>query len=177
MIHIIQQRTKYRKDRTPGEVLISGERVCFSLEDELRELPGVPVQQWKQKERTSIPAGAYLVELVDSTRFGKETLGLKNVPGFSRIRIHGGNDEQDTEGCPLMGAELDAEDRIPEGKSKAGLAAIRARLLAALRAGDEVVWEIRNPPGYAGPEAAPAAEPAKAPAAASLPQRKPSRNA
>ena len=152
MIHVVQQRMKYRKDRTPGEVFISGQRICFSLEDELRELPGVPVQQWKARGKTAIPAGAYLVGLVDSRRFGKETLGLKDVPGFDKVCVHGGNDEKDTEGCPLMGAELDVEDRIPVGKSKPGLAAIRARLLAALKAGEDVVWEIRNPPGYNGPE-------------------------
>lgn len=151
MIHVVHQRTKYRKDRTPGEVLISGEHICFSLEDELRELPGVPVEQWKVKTRTAIPAGHYLVALEDSVRFGKNTLTLLAVPGFSAIRVHGGNTEADTEGCPMMGAELGSDDRIPGGKSEPGLAAIRARLVPALKAGEKVIWDVRNPPSYDGP--------------------------
>ena len=156
MIHVVHQRTKYRKDRTPGEVLISGERICFSLEDELRELPGVPVEQWKVRAKTAIPAGHYVVALEDSPRFGKDTLTLLGVPGFAEVRVHGGNTEDDTEGCPVMGAELGADDKIPGGKSKPGLAAIRARLVPALKAGEEVVWDVRNPPGYVGPTPAPA---------------------
>src|SRR3990167_11201925 len=114
MIHVVHQRTKYRKDRTPGEILISGQRICFSLEDELCEVPGVPVEQWKVKERSAMPALHYSLKLVDSPRFGKDTLALIPPPGvdcgFSELRIHGGNDEHDTEGCPLMGVELDRED-------------------------------------------------------------------
>ena len=151
MIHIVHQRTKYCKDRTPGEVSISGERICFSLEDELRELPAVPVEQWKVKTRTAIPAGHYRVTLEDSARFGKDTLTLLAVPGFSAIRVHGGNTEADTEGCPMMGAELGEDDKIPGGKSKPGLDALRRRLVPALKAGEECVWDVRNPPGYAGP--------------------------
>ena len=161
MIHVVNQRTKYRRDRTPGEVTISGAHVCFSLEDELRELPGIPVSEWKVKARTAIPAGHYRAALVDSPRFGKDTLTLLDVPGFGEIRIHGGNDEDDTEGCPMMGAELDAQDKITGGKSQLGLRALRAILVPALKADEEVVWDVRNPPGYAGP--LPAVAPASAP--------------
>lgn len=154
MIHVVQQRLKYRKDRTPGEVRISGELICVSLEDELRELPGVPVEQWKIKERTAIPAGCYTVALVDSPKFGKDTLTLLNVPGFEDIRVHGGNDEEDTKGCPIMGTKHDSNDCIPGGCSKPGLKAIRDRIVPALKAGETVIWEIRNPEGYMGPQEA-----------------------
>lgn len=160
MIHVIHQRTKYRKDRTPGEVLISGTRICFSLEDELRELAGVPVEEWKVKGKTAIPSGHYVVALVDSPRFGKDTLTLLDVPGFAEIRVHGGNDETATEGCPLMGAELDEDDKIPGGRSQPGLKALRGALLPALQAGDQVVWDVRNPPGYDGPPQAAKTPPA-----------------
>lgn len=155
MIHVVHQRLRYRKDRTPGEVTISGERICFSLEDELREMPGVPVEQWKVKGKTAIPALHYRIKLVDSPRFGRDTLALEAEGcGFEDLRIHGGNDERATEGCPIMGLELDANDRIPGGKSQPGLRALRARLVPALKAGEAVIWDVRNPPGYVGPPSA-----------------------
>lgn len=162
MIHVIHQRTKYRSQRTPGTVWIAGQRICFSLEDELRELPGVPVEQWKVQGETAIPAGHYRVALVDSPHFGKDTLALLEVPGFQDIRVHGGNTEADTHGCPLMGAQLDAEDLIPGGQSKPGLLALRAILVPALKEGEDVIWDVRNPDGYIGPVAV-APVPAKKP--------------
>ena len=153
MIHIVHQRLRYQPKRTPGELLISNVHVCFALEDELRELPGVPVGQWKLKERTAIPAGHYQLGLADSPRFGKDTHTLLAVPGFSEIRVHGGNDEDDTEGCVLVGLALDKDDKITGGKSQPALRLLKERLVPALKAGEEVVWDIRNPPGYEGPPA------------------------
>ena len=161
MIHIVHQRLRYRPSRTPGELLISGVHVCFTLEDELRELPGVPVEQWKGKERTAIPAGHYQVGLVDSPHFGKGTLALLNVPGFEAIRIHGGNTEEDTEGCVLVGLQLGADNKIRGGQSQPALKLLKERLVPALKAGEEVIWDIRNPPGYEGPVAPPASAKAK----------------
>lgn len=152
MIHIVHQRTKYRKDRTPGEISIAGQHVCFTVEDELRELPGVPVSQWKQKHKTAISAGHYRMALVDSPKFGKDTLTLLGVEGFDFIRVHSGNDEKATDGCPLVGTELDEEDKIPFGKTRPALAALKALLVPALKAGEEVIWDVRNPSGYVGPE-------------------------
>ena len=151
MIHVVHQRTKYRKDRTPGEVWVSNERICYSVEDELRELPGVPVAQWKVKTATAIPGGHYRVTLIDSPKFGKDALWIRDVPGYEGILIHGGNDETHTSGCVLMGAALTADDKVVPGQSRPALAAIRAILVPALKTGDSVVWDVRHPPGYAGP--------------------------
>lgn len=162
-IHVVHQRLRYRKDRTPGEATIAGERVCFLLEDELRERPGVPVEQWKVKTKTAIAALVYEAVLVDSPRFGKDTLtlkwrdpttgDLKDPPGFKFIRVHGGNSEEDTDGCPLAGAELTTDDKIPGGKSQPALRKLRERLVPAIKAGEVVIWDVRNPPDYTGPPA------------------------
>jgi hypothetical protein len=151
MIHLVHQRLRYRKGRTPGELLISGQRICFTVEDELRELPGVPVGQWKKKNDTAIPAGQYVVALVDSPTFGKDTLTLRDVPGFDLIRVHSGNDEEATRGCPLVGSELDGEDKIPYGKTRGALKELKERLVPALKAGEVVIWDTRNPEGWQGP--------------------------
>ena len=71
------------------------EFLCYTLEDAER-----PV---KIKGQTAIPTGKYTVIVTMSPRFKKELPLILNVPNFSGVRFHGGNTEQDTEGCPLLG--------------------------------------------------------------------------
>ena len=52
---------------------------------------------------TAIPRGRYRVTLSPSQRFGRVMPELHDVPGFTGVRIHGGNVEADTLGCPLLG--------------------------------------------------------------------------
>ena len=52
---------------------------------------------------TAIPRGRYRVSLSMSRRFGRVMPEVHDVPGFSGVRIHGGNVEADTLGCPLLG--------------------------------------------------------------------------
>lgn len=86
-------------DRTLGKLFIDGKFECFTLEDEFRNQ--------KIKGETRIPAGSYKVELRYSPKFTPrlmhEMLWLKDVPGFEFILIHPGNDDDDTEGCILVG--------------------------------------------------------------------------
>lgn len=154
MLHIVHQRLAYRKDRTLGGAFLDGQRLCYTLEDELRELPGCPVSDWKIDGKTAIPAGTYQLELVDSPHHGKDTLQLKGVPGFQYIHIHAGNTENDTEGCVLVGFEIDTDEDIKGGTSKPALVKLKALLVPKLKAGEEVIWDVRNPAGYCGPDEA-----------------------
>lgn len=52
---------------------------------------------------SAIPRGTYRLPLSMSKRFGRIMPEVLDVPGFSGVRIHGGNDEADTLGCPLLG--------------------------------------------------------------------------
>jgi hypothetical protein len=52
---------------------------------------------------TAIPRGRYRVTLSMSRRFGRNMPEIHDVPGFTGVRIHGGNTEHDTLGCPLLG--------------------------------------------------------------------------
>jgi hypothetical protein len=52
---------------------------------------------------TAIPRGRYRVTLTPSVRFKRVLPEVHDVPGFTGIRIHGGNKESDTLGCPLLG--------------------------------------------------------------------------
>lgn len=53
--------------------------------------------------QTAIKAGRYEVIDTYSPRFGKNVLLLVGVPGYEGVRIHSGNDADDTEGCLLLG--------------------------------------------------------------------------
>lgn len=100
----------FRYQQTPNTTLgtISVEGKTWKiLEDTLRKN--------KIKTKTAIPAGRYEILLREEGRihlnylrkFGaawhKGTLHLQDVPNFSYILIHIGNDMLDTEGCPLIG--------------------------------------------------------------------------
>ena len=91
------------KGATIGELYIDGDLECFTLEDAVREVPGKPVSAWKIPKQTAIPRGRYRVTIDMSTAFHKMMLHILDVPGFAGIRIHKGNDIDDTEGCILVG--------------------------------------------------------------------------
>ncbi len=100
---LLLQRRPSGIDSTLGDLYIDGKFFCYTLEDVVRETPGTPVKEWKVDNKTAIPAGTYQLELVDSKRFGPDTISLKDVPGFASIRMHSGNTAADTEGCLLVG--------------------------------------------------------------------------
>ena len=98
---------------TLGVVTIDGRFFMFSLEDEIREPASRPsgdvaawVKTWKVPRDTAIPSGRYRLVVEDSPRFGKDTLTVQDVPGFSFIRWHAGNRAVDTEGCTIVGGAI-----------------------------------------------------------------------
>lgn len=92
-------------DRTTiGDLSIDGVFFCNTLEDKDRKLES---GGRKIPERTAIPRGEYEVDITFSNRFKKYLPELKNVPQFTGIRIHPGNNETNTEGCILVGDKVD----------------------------------------------------------------------
>ena len=128
---------------TMGKLYIDGVFVCHTLEDQVREVEGQPVEKWKIKGKTAIPAGTYAVTLETSGRFGKETLSLNTVPGFLYIRIHAGNTSDDTEGCILLGMQA-TETSLVGGTSRPAVELVWGRVRAALAAGAKVTIQINN---------------------------------
>jgi hypothetical protein len=133
---------------TIGELLEDGARLCYTLEDEIRERVGEPVGNWKIRGATAIPSGEYRVTLEHSPRFGPDTLTINNVPGFVGVRIHGGNTHENTEGCPLLGLRV-TENTIVGGTSGPAVALVKSRVRAALASGQHVLITINNPTAVA----------------------------
>ena len=89
-----------------GKFYIDGLYFGETLEDKDRflEAGGVKVQN-----DTAIPRGRHKVTVSMSQRFGRPMPEIHDVPGFSGVRIHGGNVEADTAGCPLLGTTRTAD--------------------------------------------------------------------
>ena len=125
---------------TFGTLFVDDVVECRTLEDQVRERPGVPVDAWKVPKQTAIPTGRYRVRLTMSARFGRVLPLLENVPGFSGIRIHSGNVIEDTEGCILVGRR--ASGRMI-AESRVAFRALMTTLKCADLNGDAILFEIR----------------------------------
>lgn len=129
---------------TLGALYVDDVFQCWTLEDQLREIAGAPVADWKIYGETAIKAGRYRVVLSRSHRFGYVTPELLHVEGFTGIRIHPGNRRIDSLGCILVGR--DRGDAFI-ANSRLAFEALMARLVTAPPGAIELV--IENPPSYA----------------------------
>jgi len=132
----LQLRTHYIKYDTSSTVLLNGKHWCYCLEDPVRFTP-------KEYGITAIPAGLYELKVTYSPRFKREMVQIMAVPGFTGIRIHGGNDAKHTLGCPLW-----AKNR-GLGKTKSWVQGTMerqttAKVKAAQNRGEKVYLEIIN---------------------------------
>lgn len=103
------KRVKQGKNSTLSELSIDGEFSCYVLEDSVRDK--------KIKGSTAIPAGRYKLAF---RRYGgmhgryhrlfpdfhRGMIQLMDVPNFSYIYIHMGNNFSDTSGCLLVGEKV-----------------------------------------------------------------------
>ncbi len=95
---ILLQRQIFTEKSTIGKLYINGVYECWTLEDTVRLGP-------KVKGTTAIPYGEYSLTIDFSNRFKRMMPHILNVPNFEGIRIHWGNSDVDTEGCPLLGRQ------------------------------------------------------------------------
>lgn len=141
MILLELKRFIYRPQITLGVLRVKGEFECFIAEDVVR-----PDGAAKVPGKTAIPVGRYPLVITESPKFKRELPLVMNVPGFTGIRIHSGNDEHDTEGCPLTGRKLRHDELgVPNGVLESVLAfdPLFAKLKAFLRH-DECFLDVRN---------------------------------
>ena len=110
-------RNVFGEEATLGGLDLDGAPFCYTLEDQVRvdPDPSTPQNEAKVYGKTAIPAGRYKVDFTYSPKFNKIMLAVLDVPGFTGIRIHSGNDADDTLGCILVGAYIDSPTRIHGG--------------------------------------------------------------
>lgn len=110
---------------------------CYVLEDRCRA-KGVKIPK-----ETAIPYGTYELVMDWSEKFKRIMPHIMDVPMFTGIRMHTGNDELDTEGCPIVGMTL-AIDKVLD--SKIAFAPFYAKLMQHVgydveRAADFAYWQ------------------------------------
>ena len=103
------QREVFNANSTIGRMFVDGAYFGYTLEDTDRGLTSdmstTLIKVKKVFGKTAIPYGEYEVILSYSNRFKKVMPLLLNVKGFEGVRIHGGNTEENTLGCPLLGSK------------------------------------------------------------------------
>ena len=120
--------------------LTTGELRCYTLEDEMRQV--------KVDGETAIPAGRFEIIMENSPKFGPDTLTLVGVTGFKYIRIHGLNNDDQTEGCIGVGNKIDEAKGEIYGAKTAGVLERLKDVYRRARARGERVWiTIINAPG------------------------------
>lgn len=129
---------------TLGDLFINDVHECVTLEDQVREIPGVPVKEWKVDKKTAIPAGRYPVTWDYSNHFGREMLHVNNVEGFLGIRIHSVGTAADTDGCIGVGDQVISPNQIGGGIRHQVLEKLEAKVCAALEAGEKVWLTVQN---------------------------------
>ena len=146
-IHV--NRIRQGKNSTLSELYIDDELVCYVLEDSIRDE--------KIKGSTAIPPGKYRLTF---RRYGgmhgryrrlfpdfhKGMIQLMDVPNFSYIYIHMGNNFSDTSGCLLVGQKVKYFKKQKEyeiRQSRKAYIALYKRLSAMMEQG-EVFIVIRD---------------------------------
>lgn len=146
-MNLTLERFGFGHDSTLGELLVDGIHEGFTLEDERRRV--------KVQGETCIPVGRYRILLrseggmdqryrVRFPTLHRGMLWLQNVFNFSWVYLHIGNDEGDTDGCPLVGR---VPVVLPDGEfgvasSTDVYVALYRQVIAAMDAGEEVWIDV-----------------------------------
>lgn len=127
-------RDTFTPQTTIGKLFVNDQYECNTLEDVVRKGQKVFGQ-------TAIPEGVYPVTIDYSNHFQKDMPHILNVEGFQGIRIHSGNNADDTEGCILLGMNRKV-DWI--GQSKTAFEAFFLKLDYAFEKDEIITIEVTH---------------------------------
>ena len=124
---------------TLGDLYIDGVWQCHTLEDVDRRLEEGCA---KIRGQTAIPLGLYRVTIDFSQRFQRPMLHVLDVCGFDGIRVHAGNGTCDTEGCILVGQDINAACELVH--SRWALDALVPQVQRAFDRGEAVTLSVER---------------------------------
>jgi Family of unknown function (DUF5675) len=101
---------------TEGTMYLDGRFECYTLEPPTLQPPTKP---------RAIPAGVYNWQKYLSPKMGFEVILLLNVPDFTGVEIHPGNDPDDTIACTVVGT-VEQDNFV--GHSREAFAELMAKL-------------------------------------------------
>lgn len=154
MLELSIDRKYPKPSYTIGELHIDGRFFSSTLEDTDRSLDQnmslATIKAIKRANYTAIPKGRYKVSFTYSPKFaskswaapyGGKVIGIENVPGFEGIRIHPGNNANDTSGCILVGLNK-VKGGLVESKDTY-LELVDHYILPAIAKGEQIYITIR----------------------------------
>jgi len=131
-------REIFTNKSTISTISIDGKFICYALEDTDRRLEAGGKKIYGE---TAIPLGKYQVIINMSPRFKKLLPLLLDVPQFTGVRIHPGNEPKNTEGCILPGTRYSTDWVSESGKAFDILFKI---IKDAIAQKQTVLWDIRR---------------------------------
>lgn len=145
--NIYHYRDTFGKDDTLSKIYFENDYFSECLEDEIRPFGK------KVHGETAIPENhnGYNVTIVNSPKFGKCITLYTDIENgiyilkyggieFKNIRVHGGNDDDDTDGCPLV-AKNRVDNHTIQGTMKK---AITAKVEKLIKEDYTVKWKVFN---------------------------------
>ena len=143
-MEIYVKRTAKRPEYTIGRLFINtkkGYPLCNTLEPTWRDYAN---GAYKVKGKSAIPEGRYAVVISWSPKMQQWLPILLGGPDFNRkwqgIRIHAGNTASDTEGCILVGKNLEVGKVL---ESRKWLNALKHKIVAAKERGEAVFLTVK----------------------------------
>jgi len=105
---------------TIGDLYVDDVFFCNTLEDKVRDLnkDGDLNDTGEEKVfgKTAIPYGTYNIAISYSPKFKRDLPALIGVNSFEGIRLHPGNDADDSSGCILVGINSE-KGKVTQSKS------------------------------------------------------------
>lgn len=128
-------RDTFTDKSTTGMLFVDDVFECYILEDRVRSGP-------KVYGKTAIPEGTYDLTIDDSPKYKRLMMHILDVPDFTGIRIHSGNDADDSEGCLITGRTRPRPNWV--GASKLALLPLFQKVKAAGDRREPVTIEITH---------------------------------